>query len=114
GIAVVALSMTLLPAEGGPAATGRLDIGGAVTVTASLMLAVYAIVNGHDQGWTSARTLGLLGGAAAMLAAFLLIEASVRSPLVRLGLFRLRNVATANALGILMAAGLFATFFFSA
>ena len=49
-----------------------------------------------------------------MLAAFLLIEARARSPLVRLGLFRLRNVATANALGILMAAGLFATFFFSA
>src|SRR5437588_1604205 len=83
GIAVVALSMTLLPAEGGPAATGRLDIGGAVTVTASLMLAVYAIVNAHDQGWTSARTLGLLGGAAVLLATFLFIEARARAPLVR-------------------------------
>ena len=114
GIAVVALSLTLLPGERGPAATGRLDVFGAVTVTASLMLAVYAIINGHDEGWTSARILGLLGGAAALLAAFLVIEARARSPLVRLGLFRLRNVATANALGILMAAGLFATFFFSA
>src|SRR6266498_1433587 len=55
GIAVVALSLTLLPGERGPAATGRLDVAGAVTVTASLMLAVYAIVNGHDDGWTSAR-----------------------------------------------------------
>src|SRR6266542_1300365 len=66
GIAVVALSLTLLPTERGPAATGRLDVAGAVTVTASLMLAVYAIVNGHDDGWTSARILGLLGGAAVM------------------------------------------------
>ena len=39
---------------------GRLDVAGAVTVTASLMLAVYAIVNGNDAGWTSAQTLGLL------------------------------------------------------
>jgi EmrB/QacA subfamily drug resistance transporter len=114
GIAVVALSLTLLPGERGPAAAGRLDVAGAVTVTASLMLAVYAIINGHDKGWTSGQTLGLLGGAAVLLAAFLLVEARARSPLVRLGLFRLRNVATANALGILMAAGLFATFFFSA
>jgi MFS family permease len=114
GIAVVALSLTLLPAEHGPAATGRLDVAGAVTVTAALMLAVYAIVNGHDKGWTSGQTLGLLAGAAALLVAFVVTEARARSPLVRLGLFRLRNVATANALGILMAAGLFATFFFSA
>jgi hypothetical protein len=42
------------------------------------------------------------------------VEARARSPLVRLGLLRLRNFATANALGILMAGGLFATFFFSA
>jgi EmrB/QacA subfamily drug resistance transporter len=114
GIAVVALSLTLLPAEHGPAATGRLDVAGAVTVTAALMLAVYAIVNGHDKGWSSGQTLGLLAGAAALLVAFVVTEARARSPLVRLGLFRLRNVATANALGILMAAGLFATFFFSA
>ena len=39
----------------------RLDVGGAVTVTAALMLAVYAIVNGNEDGWTSAQTLGLLG-----------------------------------------------------
>jgi MFS family permease len=78
------------------------------------MLAVYAIVNGNSKGWTSAQTLGLLAASGALLVAFALIEARTRSPLVRLGLFRLRNLATANAVGILMAAGLFATFFFSA
>jgi EmrB/QacA subfamily drug resistance transporter len=114
GVAVVALSRALLPSENVHPATGRLDVAGAVTVTAALMLAVYAIVNGNSEGWTSAQTLGLLAGALVLLAAFLLVEARARSPLVRLALFRMRNFATANAVGILMAAGLFATFFFSA
>src|SRR5690348_5395480 len=60
GIVVVVLSLRLLPAARGLAGGGRLDLGGAVTVTGSLMLAVYAIVNGNQVGWTSGRTLGLL------------------------------------------------------
>ena len=55
----------------GPAATGRLDVAGAVTVTASLMLAVYAIVNGNEAGWASGQTIGLLAAAAALLGLFL-------------------------------------------
>src|SRR5213595_2917838 len=61
GIAVVVLSLRLLPGAR-TGATGRLDVAGAVTVTASLMLAVYAIVNGNQAGWVSGRTLGLLAG----------------------------------------------------
>jgi EmrB/QacA subfamily drug resistance transporter len=114
GVLVYALSLRLLPAARGPAATARLDVAGAVTVTASLMLAVYAIVNGNQEGWTSARTLGLLGVAVALLALFLGIEARVRSPLVPLGLFRQRNIATANVVGVLWAAAMFAWFFLSA
>jgi EmrB/QacA subfamily drug resistance transporter len=113
GVVVYALSLRLLPAVRGTAA-GRVDVGGAVTVTGALVLAVYAIVNGNEAGWTSARTLGLLGGAAALLAAFLWIEARVPAPLMPLGLFRIRNVSAANVVGVLMAAGLFAWFFFSA
>ena len=114
GVLVYALSLRLLPAARGPAASGRLDVAGAVTVTASLMLAVYAIVNGNQEGWTSGRTLGLLGVAVALLALFLGIEARVRSPLVPLGLFRQRNLATANVVGVLWAAAMFAWFFLSA
>jgi EmrB/QacA subfamily drug resistance transporter len=114
GVLVVVLSLRLLPGAPGSAATGRLDVAGAVTVTASLMLAVYAIVNGNQEGWLSAQTLGLLGGAAALLALFLAIEARVRSPLMPLGLFRLRNLATANVVGVLWAAAMFAWFFLSA
>ena len=113
GIAVVVLSLRLLPAARIPSNAG-LDVAGAVTVTAALMLAVYAIVNGKDVGWTSGRTLGVLGGAAALLVTFLVIESRVASPLMPLGLFKLRNVAVANVVGVLWAAGMFAWFFLTA
>jgi MFS family permease len=114
GLAVVALSLLVLPSARVPVAVPRLDVAGAVTATASLMIAVYAIVNGNEVGWTTARTLGLLAVAAALLAVFLLIESRVRAPLVPLGLFRLRNVATSNVVGVLWAAAMFAWFFLSA
>ena len=78
------------------------------------MLAVYAIVNGNSNGWTSAETLGLLGAAVALLVVFLAIEARIKAPLVPLTLFRNRNVSSANGIGVLLAAGMFAYFFFSA
>ncbi len=114
GVAVVALSLRLLPADRVAPASRRVDVAGAVTVTAALMLAVYAIVNGNQTGWTSGRTLGLLGGALALLVVFLAIEARIETPLVPLGLFRLRSVATSNIVGVLWAAAMFAWFFISA
>jgi EmrB/QacA subfamily drug resistance transporter len=114
GIAVVALALRLLPGGRGRPDAGRLDVAGAITVTASLMLAVYAIVNGNQNGWTSLETLGILGGGAALLVLFLLIESRVASPLMPLGLFKLRNLAIANVVGILWAAAMFAAFFLSA
>ena len=114
GVAVYALCLVLLPGGRGQAENGRLDIAGAATVTSSLMLAVFAIVNGNEAGWTSVQSIGLLATAAVLLAIFLGIEARVRAPLMPLGLFRLRNVATANVVGVLWAAAMFAWFFISA
>ncbi|HSD36401.1 MAG TPA: DHA2 family efflux MFS transporter permease subunit [Rhodocyclaceae bacterium] len=114
GAAVYALCVALLPDEAGHAEGERLDVGGAITVTTSLMLAVYAIVNGNEAGWTSTQTLSLLGAAAALFAVFIAIEARVQHPLMPLGLFRLRNVSVANVVGILWAAAMFAWFFISA
>ena len=114
GILVVTLSLLLIPAARVPTAAQRLDVAGAVTVTASLMIAVYAIVNGNQEGWLSAQTLWLLAVSAVLLAVFLAIEARVHSPLMPLSLFRLRNVSTANAVGVLWAAAMFAWFFLSA
>jgi EmrB/QacA subfamily drug resistance transporter len=114
GVLVFVLSLRLLPSARVSSVARRLDVAGAVTVTASLMLAVYAIVNGNQNGWSSGRTLGLLAAAVALLAIFIGTESRVRSPLIPLGLFRLRNVAVANGVGILWAAAMFAWFFVSA
>jgi EmrB/QacA subfamily drug resistance transporter len=116
GIAVFFLCRALLPATRADAAAGtaRLDVWGAVTVTGSLMLAVYAIVNGNGAGWASAQTLGLLAASAALLGAFAWIESRVESPLVPLGIFRRRNVTVANVVGVLWSAGMFSWFFLSA
>jgi EmrB/QacA subfamily drug resistance transporter len=114
GVAVYALCVRLLPDARGQAHGERLDVAGAMTVTSSLMLAVYAIVNGNEAGWMSMQTLGLLIVAAALFATFITIESRVQHPLMPLGLFRLRNVAVSNVVGALWAAAMFAWFFISA
>jgi EmrB/QacA subfamily drug resistance transporter len=114
GVGVFVLARRLLPASSAPAGAGRLDVAGAVVVTGSLMLAVYAIVNGNQLGWTTLRTIGLLVVAGALIGLFVLIESRVRSPLVPLSLFRSRNVSAANGIGVLWAAALFAWFFLTA
>jgi EmrB/QacA subfamily drug resistance transporter len=114
GIAVIVLARLVLPGAHAAPASRKLDIGGALTVTASLMLAVYAIVNGNEVGWTSARTLTLLAASGGLLVSFLAIEAKASAPLMPLGLFRLRNVSTANVVGVLWSAAMFAWFFLSA
>src|SRR5690606_24212755 len=108
------LCMLLLP--GGRAAGGeaRLDVAGAVSVTLSLMLAVDAVVNGNEAGWTSAHTIRLLAASAALLATLLAVQSGTRAPLVPLGLCRLRGLASANVVGVLWAGAMFAWFFISA
>jgi MFS family permease len=114
GLLVLAWCLRLLPGGSGHAAGGKLDVAGAVTVTSALMLAVYAIVNGNETGWTAPQTLGMLAAAVVLLGAFLVIESRVREPLMPLGMFRLRNVAAANIVGVLWAAAMFAWFFLTA
>lgn len=115
GILVFFASFSLLPpGKRDMEAARHIDVWGALSVTSALMLAVYAIVGGNQFGWTSLRTLGLLGTALALLVAFLAIESKVRSPLMPLGLFKLRNIAVSNIVGVLWAAGMFSWFFLSA
>src|SRR5438552_5571720 len=114
GIAVYILALRVVPSARPAASGARVDIAGAITVTASLMLAVYAIVNGNEAGWTSAQTVGLTAAAIAIFAVFVAIESRVADPLMPLGLFRRRNLATANLMGVLWAAAMFAWFFLSA
>ena len=114
GALVFALCLSLLPNDSGSADGRKLDVTGAVTVTAAVMVGNYAVINGNDNGWTSTTTLGLLAIALALLAIFIAIEARVSSPLMPLGLFRLRNISVANTVGALMAAAMFGWFFLAA
>jgi len=113
GIAVYSFCLNLLKRDA-PSAPGKLDVGGAATITLSLMLAVYGIVDGNQAGWTSPQTMSLIGGAVVLLAAFLWIELRVSAPLMPLGLFKVKTVAAANILGVFWAAAMFAWFFLSA
>ncbi len=114
GALVLALTVALVPDDHAGAKNERLDVAGAITVTLSLLLAVYAIVDGNEAGWVSLQTIGLLALAAVLMALFLAIEARVPSALMPLRLFRLRNLSVANVAGVLWAAAMFAWFFLSA
>jgi EmrB/QacA subfamily drug resistance transporter len=113
GIAAFVLSLRLVPESRAVHGERRYDLAGAVTVTAGLMALVYAIVGAQDAGWTSTRTLGIFAAAIALLAAFVLIESRAPAPLVRLSIFRVRSLLTANVAMLLAMSGMFAMFFFN-
>src|SRR5690242_9078590 len=113
GIAAVLLCRALLPADP-EVRRGSIDIAGGVTITASLMLAVYALVNARQEGWTSGQTLGELAAAAVLLGLFILIETRSKAPLMPLRIWKSANIASANTTGALLAAAMFAWFFMSA
>jgi EmrB/QacA subfamily drug resistance transporter len=93
-------------------ATRTFDAAGAVSITAGLAILVYALVDANDAGWGSAQTLGLLALAAALIAAFVVVELRSAHPLVPFRFFRNRTVTGADVTGLLVGAGLFAMFFF--
>ncbi len=79
----------------------QIDVLGAITITVGLVALVYALAQGNQIGWTSPQTLILLGVAVVFLVAFVFIEARVKVPLIRLGIFRLRTLTGANLIGFL-------------
>jgi EmrB/QacA subfamily drug resistance transporter len=113
GIAAFLLSLRLLPESRDVNADRGYDLAGAVTVTGGLMALVYAIVDAESAGWGSARTLGFFAAAVALLAAFVVIEQRAKAPLVRLSIFRIRSLLTANVAMLLAMSGMFAMFFFN-
>jgi EmrB/QacA subfamily drug resistance transporter len=113
GIAVFIASMRLVPESKDEHAHKSFDLAGAVTVTAGLLALVYGIVKAQEKGWVSLHTGGFFGLAFVLLAAFVVIERRSVEPLVRLGIFRVRTVRAANVVMFLVAAGLFAMFYFN-
>ncbi len=87
------------------------DVAGAASITAGLMLLVYAMTRATEIGWGSGETIGLLAGSAALLAAFVAIELRSQAPLLPMRIFRLRTLTGANVTGLLLGGALFSQFF---
>jgi EmrB/QacA subfamily drug resistance transporter len=113
GIVTFVLSLRLIPESRDEEAERSYDAAGAVTVTGGVMALVYAIVDAQTAGWGSAKTLGFFALAAVLLVAFVVIELRAKAPLVRLSIFRIRSLLTANVAMFLAASGIFAMFFFN-
>jgi hypothetical protein len=104
------LAPRLLP-EAKDASHRSFDIAGAVTVTGGVSLVVYALFGAGTVGWASAQTIGLFAGAAALLAAFLVIESRSSQPLIPLGIFRIASLRNGNGLTFLTQAAIMPMFF---
>jgi EmrB/QacA subfamily drug resistance transporter len=112
GVLTAVLALRLVPADAGTGLGRGLDVAGALTITAALMLGVYAIVGpAASRGWTAPETLWLGAGAMVLLALFVLRELTAANPLVPMGVFRSRNVVGANLIQVAGAAGMFGIFF---
>src|SRR5438445_1601980 len=113
GIAVFLLSLRIIPESRDALEQRSYDLAGAATVTGGLMALVYAIVDAQSAGWGSAKTLGFFAVALALLTAFVVVELRTAAPLVRLSIFRIRSLLTANIAMLLAMSGMFAMFFFN-
>jgi EmrB/QacA subfamily drug resistance transporter len=111
GAAAIALTPFLLRESRAELLHRHFDLLGAASVTGGLMLLVYALTRAATDGWSSPITLGLLGGSAALIAAFVGIESRSRSPLLPLRIFRLRALTAANVTMTLVGAVTFSEFF---
>jgi EmrB/QacA subfamily drug resistance transporter len=113
GIVTLVMALRYVAESRVESARRSFDLAGAVTVTGGLVVLVYAIVKAQAFGWGSARTLGLGAIAVALLAAFVIIEHRSQAPLMRLGIFRVRTLAVADTVLLLLASGMFGMFFFA-
>jgi EmrB/QacA subfamily drug resistance transporter len=113
GIVTFALALRLIPESRDEHAHRSFDVAGAVSVTGGLMSLVYAIVKAETAGWGSVTTIGFFTLSAVLLASFVAIELRSKAPLVRLSIFRVRSLLTANVVMLLVASGVFAMFFFN-
>jgi EmrB/QacA subfamily drug resistance transporter len=112
GIVTAALAMRLLEKDRGIGLGKGTDVLGAALITSALMLLVYTIVDpAAELGWGAQRTLLLVAISLALIAAFLVREATAANPLIPLRIFRSRNVSGANLIQVVSVAGMFSMFF---
>jgi EmrB/QacA subfamily drug resistance transporter len=112
GLVTAVLATRLLDRDAGIGLGRGADVPGAALITGALMLGVYTIVEpAAEDGWAAGRTLAFGAVAVGLLAAFVAREATARTPLIALRIFRSRNVTGANLVQVLSVAGMFGMFF---
>jgi EmrB/QacA subfamily drug resistance transporter len=111
GIVTFVLSLRSVPNSRAETRPGTVDVAGAVTVTAGLIVLVFGIVKAQEYGWGSGRTIGLLVASLVLLASFVVVESRSKAPLIRLGIFRTRSLSVANASMAFVASGMFGLFY---
>ncbi|HEX6663941.1 MAG TPA: MFS transporter [Gaiellaceae bacterium] len=111
GLAVVAIAPFLLRESRAELQHRHFDFTGAATITSGLMLLVYAMTRAAQHGWVTGETIGLLAASAALIAAFFIVEARSKAPLLPLRIFRLRTLTASNISGVLLAGAVFSQFF---
>jgi EmrB/QacA subfamily drug resistance transporter len=115
GIATAFLAIRLIEKDRGIGFRQGADVAGAVLITAALMLLVYTIVEpAAKEGWGATKTLALGAVSVVLLGAFIAREATARTPLIPLRIFRSRNVSGANAIQALVVSGMYGMFFLGA
>jgi EmrB/QacA subfamily drug resistance transporter len=113
GIGVVFTALRILDRHDSTLDHNDLDLPGAVLATGGLMMLVYSLVKAPTLGWTSSGSLWHFGVAIAALLAFIYNESRSNHPLMPLKIFKIRNLAGADSMMLLIAAGLFSIFFFT-
>jgi hypothetical protein len=103
--------VSLLPADP-PRRSGRLDYGGALLLTAAMLLLVYTIVEAPSKGWGAGRTIGGLAGSAVLLVMFAAFEARQKHPIFPFSIFSIKGLGEADATQVIAMAGFYSMFFF--
>ena len=111
GAALIAIAPVLVPESRADLSSRHLDLPGAATITAGLMLLVYGMTRATQHGWGTTETIVLLTAAGVLIASFFLVEARTRAPLLPLRILRLRTLAGSNISGLIATGAVFSQFF---
>jgi MFS family permease len=111
-VLVLGAIFRLIASDRRRAPLANFDVLGTILATGGMLLLVFSLVKAPDQGWGSASTIAELGGALALLVAFVINEQRTKNPLLPLSIFRIRGLAAADVTQLIAFAGFLAVFFF--